>query len=160
MYVYFLKNDWDWAKIRHLFFVKKTTSTQRYNLWNKKYLWRWIVLWCKHLFWINEIKRGRKCLSNIPSTGRPLNDDVDYSISEQLKLNPYISARKIAKKAHCSISNVLNHLHHVFGLKNLHLKWVQQRLNSIQKELNVQLSKMLLKDLKQARKKKLQIYFN
>lgn len=105
-------------------------------------------------FWIKEIKCGRKSLSNIPSEGRPLDDDVDYVISEQLKLNPHISARKIAKKAHCSISTVLNHLHHVFGLKSLHLKWVPQRLNYIQKELRVQYSKMILNELKKARKKK------
>lgn len=104
-------------------------------------------------FWINEIRRGRKILSNIPSTGRPLDEDVDYTFSEQLKLNPHISAQKIAKKAHCSISTVLNHLHHVFGLKNLHLKWVPQRLNFIQKELRVQLSKMILNELKKAKKK-------
>ena len=67
-------------------------------------------------FWIKEIKCGRKSLSNIPSEGRPIDDDVDYIISQQLKINPHISARKIAKKAHCSISTVLNHLHHFFGL--------------------------------------------
>lgn len=66
-------------------------------------------------FWIKEIKCGRKSLSNIPSEGRPLDDDVDYIISEQLKINPHISARKIAKKARCLISTVLNYLNHVFG---------------------------------------------
>ena len=83
-----------------------------------------------------------------------MDDDVDYIISQQLKINPHISTRKIAKKAHCSISTVLNHLHHVFVYKSLHLKWVPKRLNYIQKELRVHLSKMILNELKKARKKK------
>lgn len=80
---------------------------------------------------------GRKSLSNIPNERRSFDNDADYVISDQLKLNIHISDRKISQKAHCPISTVLNNLHHAFGLKNLHLKWMPQRLKYILKELIV-----------------------
>ena len=105
-------------------------------------------------FWIKEIKLGRTDLSNLPSTGKPVDDQIDYHIIYELECNPFASARMIARRLRIAVSTVTDHFHNSLGMKNVHFRWIPHRLNSSQKEMRVKTSKQILELLQKAKKNK------
>lgn len=103
-------------------------------------------------FWISEIKKGRTDLSNLPSTGRPVDEQIDYLILRELEINPFASARMIARKIGIAVSTVTDHFHNSLKMKNVHLKWIPHQLNNYQKEIRVKISKEIFKCLQKAKK--------
>lgn len=102
--------------------------------------------------WIKEIKLGRTDLSNLPSTGKPVDDQIDPHINYLLECNPFSSARMIARKLHIAVSTVTDHLHNSLGMKNIYFRWIPHRLNSSQKDIRVKTSKQILELLQKAKR--------
>ena len=97
--------------------------------------------------WIGIIKGGRENLSNVPSPGRPIENYSDDLIKYCLDINPYASARMIARRTSIPLITVLDRLHNVFKFKNYHLRWVPHKLTPDQKAKRVTLSKAMLQVL-------------
>ena len=105
-------------------------------------------------FWIGEIKRGRTDLFNLPSPGRPVDDQIDTLIQKELENDPFVSARIIARRIRVAISTVTTHLHKSLKMKNVHFRWIPHLLTEQQKKMRVELSNEILKALEIARKNK------
>lgn len=105
-------------------------------------------------FWIGEIRRGRTDLFNIPSPGRPVDDQIDTLIQKELENDPFISARMIARRTRFAISTITTHLHKSLKMKNVLFRWVPHLLTEQQKKIRVELSIEILKQLEIARKNK------
>lgn len=103
-------------------------------------------------FWIKEIKLGRTDLSNLPSTGKQVDDQIDYHIIYELECNPFASAKMIARRLRIAVSTVTDHFHNSLGMKNVHFKRIPHRLNTSQKEIRVITSKQILELLQLVKK--------
>ena len=103
-------------------------------------------------FWISEIRRGRTDLLNQQSSGRPIDHQIDHLILKELEIDPFVSARMIAKRIRVAVSTVTNHLHNSLKMKNIFFRWVPHILTEKQKKIRVELSIEILKQLEDARK--------
>lgn len=61
-------------------------------------------------YWIDQIRMGRKDLFDEPSQGGLIDVSMDDFIVKQLNIDPYSTARMIARKAGVSLETVLTHL--------------------------------------------------
>jgi DNA-binding transcriptional regulator YiaG len=66
---------------------------------------------------INEMKFGRKNLSNVPLPERAPDEGLDDCIARAIRENPHLSTRRIAKALNISSATVRNHLTKSLGTK-------------------------------------------
>ena len=85
-------------------------------------------------YWIGQIRMGRNDLSNEPSPGRPIDISIDQFIIKQLELDPFSTARMIARKAGVAVNTIITHLTKSLNMKYVHLQWIPHALNSDQKK--------------------------
>jgi hypothetical protein len=73
-------------------------------------------------FWIGEISRGRKDLSDIPRPGNAADESVATVIARPHEQDPHLSARKLAQSIRISHMTVGRYLSEFLGLKCLRLR--------------------------------------
>jgi histone-lysine N-methyltransferase SETMAR len=83
--------------------------------------------------WMNELKRGRTDLTNIPSPGRPREEELARAIAHKHEEDPHLSARKLAQYLGIAHSTVCSYLSEVLQMKCLRLRWVPHTLSIEQK---------------------------
>ena len=60
-------------------------------------------------YWIGQIRMSKKDLSDEPSLDRSIDVSIDDFIIKQLNIDPYSTARMIARKAGVALGTVLTH---------------------------------------------------
>ena len=99
------------------------------------------------IYWVKNIKLGRENMADAKSSGRPKDvstPDVIEKVKQQVKKDPHISIRILAKMMKISRHSVFNILHKELKLKNLNSKWVPKILTKEQKKKRVDTCKSLL----------------
>jgi hypothetical protein len=74
-------------------------------------------------YWTKEMKSGRKHLSNVPPPGRGPDEGLDDCIAKELKEDPDLSARRIAKALNISFTTVRNDFTMSLEMKCYHKRW-------------------------------------
>jgi hypothetical protein len=80
-------------------------------------------------YWRREIELNRSDLSNRPSSGGPLLEDVDARILQVLEAEPWSSVRTIAEFFKIPVSTVHLHVTTSLNMKSRHFKWVPRLLD-------------------------------
>ena len=87
---------------------------------------------------------GRKELSDMPRSGRPVDNSILDSIIELLEEEPFISAKRMSEVLEVPKSTLLLKLHNELGFVKVNLRWVPHLLTEENKQQRVDLSFKIL----------------
>jgi hypothetical protein len=80
-------------------------------------------------YWLHEITLYRSDLSDWPSSGQPLLEDINARILQVLEAEPRSSVQMIAELLKIPLSTVHLHLTTSLNMKSRHFKWVPHFLD-------------------------------
>lgn len=101
--------------------------------------------------WTKLFKEGKNDLNDEPRSGRPKRKDLHEQISSILSESPDLSCKKIREKLQASQMTVKKIILEL-GYVKVNFRWIPYRLNEVQKQKRVMISKELLIDLKKTKK--------
>jgi hypothetical protein len=70
--------------------------------------------------WVQEISAGCEAFSDNARADRPCQINLGIVWAHKLKLNPPTTAKNLALSLDVSVQTVVNHLHHILGMKCYH----------------------------------------
>lgn len=94
--------------------------------------------------WYKRFDEGRTDLSDLPRSGRPVDNTCLGPIKELLENQPFISAKAMSYILGIPKSTLLLKLHNELNLVKVNLRWVPHTLSPIQKQQRIDISKELL----------------
>lgn len=94
--------------------------------------------------WYKRFDEGISELSDMPRSGRPVNNSILESIKDLLEEEPFISAKRMCEVLNIPKSTLLLKLHNELGLVKVNLRWIPHTLTEENKKQRVELSCKIL----------------
>jgi hypothetical protein len=78
-------------------------------------------------YWVKKIHRGREDWSDEPWLRWAPKSSLDMILTDEPKVYPNITARKLAHCLGISVQIVISHFHNSLGTRRYHLRWFSHR---------------------------------